>query len=163
MRSSPPAPWLPTSVSEFASNRSRLERLAGVSAVALGLVFLLILRDPGIRLSSAALVGAGWVLMPPTLLLAAWRPELRRLTLVPAGSVWTGVAIATLDTEFAADWSLLLAGLSGGGLLGAWLWLGWIPAPRWRTEPQHPFRWALIACHVGSVAGGLTWLLLSAS
>jgi hypothetical protein len=155
------APSRPVPVELSADRRfeRRVRRLAVVSAVALGLVWLLATTtlDAPVAVDLAFL--GGWMLMPLTLVASLARPRLRYGLVVPATLVSLGllaVSVAWLPPEpvAAAGWWLMTAGIAVGGGLGLWLWYRLLPVPAALEDPFAPARWALIAVHVGLVVMG---------
>lgn len=134
--------------------RARVARLAVTSLVALGLIFgLWSAGRPGGTAAGVAL-GAGWALMPATLLLMLRAPKARYALVVPSLLITGGL----LDIALAVGglgWSMIAAGTCLGGLLGAWFWFGLLPVPRALQDPGGPGRWGLIVLHVGMIVVGM--------
>jgi hypothetical protein len=129
--------------------------------VALGLIFgLWSAARPGGTWAGVAL-GAGWTLMPATLLLMLSAPRARFALVVPA----TLVTAALADIAFAArepGWAMIALGALLGGVLGAWFWFRLLPVPGPFRDPFGPGRWALITVHVGLIVAGIALVALSA-
>lgn len=146
----------------------RVRRLAGVSSIALGVVFGLATAGGAGEGPVRVALALGWFLMPALLYSSLWRPVLRYLLVVPASLVslallaivgW-GLPTALLA---ATGWILLTAGVLVGGGLGLWFWYRLLPVPPGFHDPFSPGRWALIGVHVGLVAMGLLLLALPAA
>ena len=140
--------------------RARVVRLAATSVIALGVIFgLWSAARPGGTWAGAAL-GAGWALMPATLLFMLRAPRARYALVVPA----TLVTAALADIAAAArepGWAMIATGVLLGGVLGAWFWFQLLPVPRPLRDPFGPGRWALIAVHVGLIVAGIALVALS--
>jgi hypothetical protein len=144
---------------EMTANRPfehRIRRLIAVSTVALGVIWWLALAD-GAGVWMLALLGTGWVLMPPILALSLRRPMLRLALLVPAGAMSVGLVGMTLAASDATGvgWLLITLGILVGGSLGAWFWFRWLPVPRVFDDPYGAPRVALIGLHIGLVLTGV--------
>lgn len=157
----------PVELTSDAAFSRRIIRLALVSSIALGLVWLLATvtldAHPGIGASLAL----GWLLMPSILFLSLRRPRLRYLLAIPSGLVGVPLLIICASNlpegpVARAGWLLLTAGILTGGLLGVWLWFRWLPVPGWLHAPFSAGRWALIGLHVGLVVLGLVLVCMSA-
>jgi len=140
----------------------RVRRLAGVSVVALGLIWSLAgatTAAPGVVLW---LLLGGWVLMPSTLVLSLAAPRTRYLLAVPASLVMLALAaicVAWLPARpiAAAGWLLLTGGIALGAWLGLWLWFRIVAVPTVLEEPDSRARLGLISVHVALIVAG--WLL----
>ncbi len=137
----------------------RIWRLAVVSAVALGLIWGLVVTTLAVPPVFAAVFAAGWLLMPSTLVASLWRPRLRYGLVVPASLVSLGllaVCVGWLPTDpaVAAGWLLLTAGVAVGGGLGLWFWYRLVPVPARFDDAFSTGRWALIAVHIALVVVG---------
>ena len=141
--------------------RARVIRLAVTSVIALGVIFgLWSAARPGGTWAGAAL-GAGWALMPATLMLMLRVPRARFALVLPA----TLVTVALADIAVAArdgGWAMIALGVLLGGVLGAWFWFRLLPVPQPLRDPFGRGRWALIAVHVGLIVAGITAVALSA-
>jgi hypothetical protein len=142
---------------------ARVKRLVAVSAVALGLISLLVAMvttDSGWY--RTALAAAGWVLMPTLLGYSIRHPRWRYLLSVPTAAVSAALVLVATDAADSgwatAGWWLMTGGVLTGGLLGAWFWYRWLPVPRRFDDPFSPGRWALVAAHTGVIVAG--WLLV---
>lgn len=140
----------------------RVKRLAVVSAVALGLVWVLVVRTLDAPPALGAAFAAGWLLMPSTLLGSLTRPRLRYGLVVPASLISAGllaVCIGWLPAvpSIALGWVLMTAGVALGGMLGLWLWYRLLPVPATLDDPFSPARWTLIAIHVGLIVAGFAF------
>jgi hypothetical protein len=137
----------------------RIRRLAVVSAIALGLICGLAVATLDAPAAVAALLGAGWLLMPATLAASVPRPRLRYALVLPATLVSLGLLAICVgwlpgDPAAAAGWLLLTAGIAVGGGLGLWFWFRLLPVPARLDDPFSTGRWALIGIHVGLVVAG---------
>ena len=138
----------------------RIIRLALVSSIALGLVWLLANVTLDEHPSVGASLALGWLMMPSILLLSLRRPRLRYALAIPSALV--GVPLLIICATSLPDgqvartgWLLLTAGILSGGVLGIWFWFRWMPVPGWLHAPFSPGRWALIGIHVALVVSGL--------
>ncbi len=154
----------PTPVELTADRRiqGRVVRLAGVSVVALGLVFGLAAATLQASVPLLALVAAGWATMPTVLAWSLRAPAARYLLVVPSTLVTVallGICATALPASAvaASGWLLLTVGVLLGGLLGTWFWFRLLPVPTALDDPLAKGRWALIAVHAGLVLAG--WLL----
>ncbi|MCC6312707.1 MAG: hypothetical protein IT337_01740 [Thermomicrobiales bacterium] len=138
----------------------RVRRLAGVAAVALGVVWWLAATDAAAPRWAATALLMGWWSMTPLLMMSLLRPSLRLLLVVPSTLVTLGL-LGMLPGAFAAGelaavgWASLFAGIVLGDLLGLWFWLRLAPVP---AALEHPFsrgRWALIVVHVACILVGI--------
>lgn len=138
----------------------RVKRLAATSLVALGLIWGLAaatLEAPPLVL---AVLGAGWVLMPTTLIGSLTRPRLRYALVAPASLVGVGLLAISArwlpaDPAVATGWLLMTAGVLLGGVLGLWFWLRLLPVPLALDDPYSSGRLALIGVHVALITVGL--------
>lgn len=135
--------------------QKRVRRLVAVSAVALGLILWLAVRDgaPGWVI---VLVASGWVLMPVFLARSLSRPGMRYMLVVPATTVGVGLIAMTLATDGAnrVGWLLMTLGILSGGTLGLWFWYRLFPVPRLLDDPFGWPRLILLAGHVGLILVG---------
>lgn len=144
----------------------RVRRLAAVSSVALGVIWLLALNTTAPH--SAAIDGAllaGWILMPTVLWASIRRPEMRPLVFVPSALVTVGLAALCLtalpdDPVVQGGWLLVTGGILFGGVLGGWFWFRWFPVPAALDAPFGSPRWALIGAHVGMIVVGIALVAL---
>ena len=137
----------------------RIGRLAVVSAVALGLIWALVVTTLEAPVAVGAVFAAGWLLMPSTLVASLVRPRFRYALVVPASLVSIGLLGVCIgwppaDPLAAAGWLLMTAGVALGGGLGLWLWYRLLPVPAALHDPFSTGRWALIGVHVGLVVTG---------
>jgi hypothetical protein len=144
----------------------RVRRLAGVSSVALGVVWLLGMKttEPHSVVLDGALL-AGWILMPTVLWASIRRPQIRPWVFLPSALVTVGLVVLCLtslphDPLVVFGWLLTTAGILFGGLLGGWFWFRWLPVPSPLDEPFAAGRWALIAAHVLMIVAGLALVAL---
>lgn len=142
--------------------RARVERLAAVSLVALGLIVGLAAATLDVPAAIIGCLGLGWILMPVVLVWSLAELRARYLLVVPASLVTVGllaICIAWLPASGAAatGWLLMAAGVVLGGALGLWVWYRVVPVPAALDDPFALGRWALIAVHVSLVVGG--WAL----
>lgn len=144
----------------------RVQRLAAVSVVALGLIWALATRTLDAPTLVEDALAAGWILMPAVLLWSLVVPGVRYLLVVPASLVTlalVAVCVGWLPASSlgAVGWVLLTVGILLGGSLGLWLWYRVLPVPASLDDPGARGRWALIGTHVALVVVG--WLLAAAS
>ncbi len=137
----------------------RIRRLAVVSAVALGLIWVLVVTTLAAPVALDAVFAAGWLLMPSTLVASLLRPRLRYGLVLPASLVSIGLLGVCLgwlpvDPVVAVGWLLMTAGVALGGGLGLWLWYRLLPVPARLDDPFSTGRWALIGVHVALVVAG---------
>lgn len=136
----------------------RIKRLILVSAMALGLICLLVLTTTDIGWIPTGLLVGGSLSMPILLAGSLSKPQWRYLLAVPAGMVSASLLIIALGFEGSSDarfgWWLMTAGVLMGGTLGGWFWYRWAPVPRIFNEPFSTGRWTLIAVHAGLVVVG---------
>ena len=137
----------------------RVKRLAGVSSVALGLIWALVVTTVAAPPSVGAVFAAGWLLMPSTLVASLRYPRLRYGLVVPASLVSIGllaVCVGWLPEEplVALGWILMTAGIALGGGLGLWFWYRLLPVPARLDDPFSTGRWALIGVHIALVVAG---------
>jgi hypothetical protein len=138
----------------------RIKRLAAVSAIALGLIWALVVNTLDAPPAVAAVFAAGWLLMPSTLVASLWRPRLRYGLVVPASLVSIGLLAVCLgwlpgDQPAALGWFLMTAGVALGGGLGLWFWYRVLPVPARLDDPFSTGRWALVGAHILLVVVGL--------
>lgn len=145
----------------------RVRRLASVSSVALGVIWLLAMwtTEPHNAAIDGALL-AGWILMPIVLLISLRRPEMRALVLVPSALVTTGLVALCLtalpgDYLIRVGWFLVTGGILFGGVLGGWFWFRWFPVPPSLDAPFSSARWILIGLHVMMIMVGIALVGLS--
>jgi hypothetical protein len=139
----------------------RIRRLAAVSSIALGIVWLLAVQTtrPHHAAIDVALL-AGWVLMPTVLWTSIHRPSTRPLVFLPSALVTLALAALCLTalpegTLERTGWLLITGGILFGGVLGGWFWFRWIPVPESLDAPFSSGRWALIGLHVAMILGGI--------
>lgn len=145
----------------------RIRRLASVSSVALGIVWLLAMTTT--EPHSAAIDGAllaGWIVMPTVLWSSIRRPQIRPLVFVPSALVTLGLVALCLtalpgDVSVRAGWVLVTGGIVFGGVLGGWFWFRWFPVPEMLDAPFSSARWALIGVHVAMIVVGLALVAVS--
>jgi hypothetical protein len=138
----------------------RIIRLAIISSIALGLVWLLAKATLDVRPSVRASLALGWLMMPSILLLSLRWPRLRYALAIP--SMLVGVPLLIIcatglpDGQMArTGWLILTAGILSGGILGIWFWFRWVPVPKVLHAPFSFERWVLIGIHVVLVVSGL--------
>lgn len=135
-----------------------MKRLIAVSAVALGLISVLVYATTDAGWVATGLMMAGWVSMPTLLARGLAKPPLRYLLVVPAGLVSTSLMIVALGFDGSpiawVGWWLMTAGVLVGATLGGWLWYRWMPVPRVLQKPFSAGRRTLIAIHAGLVVAG---------
>lgn len=144
----------------------RVRRLARVSAIALGIIWLLAMRATAPH--SGAIDGAllaGWILMPTVLWASIRRPEMRPLIFVPSALVTVGLVALCLtglpgDIVVRGGWLLITGGILFGGFLGGWFWFRWFPVPASLDAPFSSPRWALIGAHVAMIVVGMALVSL---
>jgi hypothetical protein len=144
----------------------RIRRLAVVSAVALGIVYLLATRSQHGSPAIEAALFSGWLLMPIALSLCLVRPRLLLGLLVPSTLVTLGLAALSLnavqaESAEAPGWLVLTSGVVLGDLLGVWFWFGFAPVPYPLRDPFSFGRSALILIHVTLVVAGMALVALS--
>lgn len=140
----------------------RVRRLVAVSAVALGVIVLLAVRDDGPGWV-VALLAVGWVLMPVFLWASLSRPRLRYLLMLPATAVTIGLVGMTIAAggTSAVGWLILTLGIASGGFLGLWFWYRWFPVPFALDDPYGMPRIGLVGLHVGLVLVGVAVIVMS--
>lgn len=146
----------------------RVRRLAAVSSVALGVIWLLAAETtrPHHPAIDTALF-AGWLTMPTVLWGSIRRPSIRPLVFIPSALVTLGLialCLTALPEEGMArtGWALVTAGILFGGVLGGWFWFRWFPVPPALDSPFSRGRWALIWAHVAMIVAGLAVLVPAA-
>jgi len=137
----------------------RVRRLAVVSAIALGLIWYLVVTTLEAPVAIDAVFAAGWLLMLMTLAASLRYPRLRYGLVVPASLVSIGllaVCIGWLPTDprVALGWFLMTAGIALGGGLGLWFWYRLLPVPARLDDPFSTGRWVLIGAHIALVVVG---------
>lgn len=137
----------------------RVKRLALVSAVMLGVIWALAVDTLVSPYLVGALLFAGWLLMPVTLVASLYAEAARYWLALPSTLVSLGLLLVVLtklpsDPMAAAGWVLMLAGVALGGGMGLWLWFRVLPVPRSLDDPLSHGRWALIGAHVALVVAG---------
>lgn len=149
---------LPIEMTDDPRFRRRIERLVLVSALALGLITLLVLGVPDTGWVPTGLIVGGWVTMPALLAASLAKPRMRYLLAIPAAMVSTSLLIVTVAADLSGwarlGWWLMTAGVLAGGTLGMWFWYRWVAVPQRLDEPFSAGRWALIAVHAGLVIAG---------
>ena len=144
---------------------ARVRRLAVVSVVALGAIWLLAATTLAAHPTIDLALMLGWAGMPAVLGLSIRRAGVRRLVAVPSALVGAALVAVCLTAPpeggvARAGWLLLTAGILLGAGLGAWFWYRWFPVPASLDKPFAPARWALIEVHVGLVIVGLLLIVL---
>lgn len=137
----------------------RVKRLALVSAVMLGIIWALAVDTLVSPYLVEALLFAGWLLMPVTLVASLYHVAARYWLALPSTLVSLGLLLVVLtrlpsDPVAAAGWVLMLAGVALGGGMGLWLWFRVLPVPQALDIPTARGRWALIGVHVALVVAG---------
>ena len=160
-----PVEALPIEMTNDPRFRRRIARLVLISAVALGLMTLLVVSTTDAGWLATWLMIAGWVAMPTLLAASLARPSLRFLLAIPAAAVSASLLIVATGHEGSVwvriGWWLMTSGVLFGGTLGTWFWYRWAPVPHRLNEAFSPGRWVLIAVHAGLiVAGGATVTLV---
>jgi len=84
--------------------------------------------------------------------------------MVPASLAIVGMAIGgafgpPTTSLGIAGWWLALVGQAFGGTLGAWFWCRRLPVPTALDDAFSPWRWALVAIHVGVVVLGMSLMI----
>ena len=138
---------------------ARVARLVMISAVALGVIWVLATASADVAGWILAALFAGWLAMPSLLALSLIRPRLRYLLVVPATSVTiglSGICLSALPPSGAGrvGWPVLTAGILIGATLGSWFWYRWVPVPDTLDAPFSPGRWVLVTLHAGLVVVG---------
>lgn len=141
--------------------RPRVRRLAGVSSVALGVIWLLAVEttEPHSGAIDGALL-AGWIMMPTVLWTSLRHPPVRPWVFLPSALVTVGLLAVCLnalpaDSSVRLGWLLVTGGILFGGLLGGWFWFRWLPVPESLDAPFSPGRWALVGAHVLMIVAGI--------
>lgn len=138
----------------------RVQRLAAVSAVALGLIWALAVATLETPAAVEAVLFAGWLLMPSVLVASVVRPPFRYLLVLPAGLVSLGLLAIVAgwlpaDPIASVGWLLVLAGVLLGGIMGMWFWYRIAPVPAGLDDLGSRGRWSLIVLHVTLIVLGL--------
>ena len=147
---------------------ARVKRLALVSSIALGGIFVLAVATVDAHPAIDGALAAGWVLMPSLLVASLRRRGYRYLLVVPSALVSLGllgiVFTAPPDSSIAtAGWLLTTVGVLLGGLLGIWFWFRLLPVPETLDDPFSPGRWTLIGTHVTLIVVGLVLVIAGSS
>ncbi|MBI3648841.1 MAG: hypothetical protein HY240_08860 [Actinobacteria bacterium] len=143
----------------------RVRRLAIVSAIALGVIWMLAVTTPGAPAPVSVSLLLAWVSMPTVLAASLRRPRVRSIVALPsalAAVALIAICVTALpadDPLAAAGWLSITAGILLGAWLGAWFWYRWFPVPVSLDAPFSTGRWALIAVHVGLVVAGVLLVL----
>jgi len=146
----------------------RVRRLAGVSSVALGAIWLLaVTTTPPHHWAVDAALLAGWISMPAVLWASIRRPGVRPFVFLPSALVTLGLValcLTALPSGAAArvGWILVTGGILIGGVLGGWFWFRWFPVPSVLDKPFSSGRWALVGAHVTMIVGGLLLVAIGA-
>lgn len=138
---------------------ARVARLVMISAVALGVIWVLANATNDVAGWILAVLFVGWLAMPALLALSLIRPKARYLLVVPATLVTIGLAgicLTALPSSGAGrvGWPVLTAGILIGATLGSWFWYRWVPVPDTLDGPFSPGRWLLVTLHAGLVVVG---------
>ena len=146
----------------------RVRRLAGVSSVALGAIWLLAVTTarPHHGAIDAALF-AGWITMPAVLWASIRRSSVRPFVFLPSALVTIGLFALCLtalpsDATARMGWLLVTGGILFGGVLGGWFWFRWFPVPPVLDDPFSPGRWTLVGAHITMIVVGLSLVALGA-
>lgn len=144
---------------------ARVVRLVMISAVALGVIWVLATATDGVARWILILLFAGWLAMPSLLAVSLIRPRTRYLLVVPAGLVTiglTGICLTALPSSGAGrvGWPLLTAGILLGASLGGWFWYRWVPVPSAFAAPFSPGRWLLVTLHAGLIVAGAALVIV---
>ncbi len=144
----------------------RVKRLALVSAVMLGLIWALAVDTLVAPYIAGALLFAGWILMPVTLVASLRNVAARYWLALPSTLVTLGLLLVVW-TKLPADpgvagvgWWLMLVGVALGGGMGLWLWFRVLPVPHTLDDPVSSGRWALIGAHVALVVAGAALVIV---
>ena len=149
----------PTELSANQRFTARVARLVMISAVALGVIWVLATATEDITGWILAALFAGWIAMPAVLALSLFRPKLRYLLVAPATLVTIGLAGIWLTAlppsgPGRIGWPVLTSGILIGAGLGSWFWYRWLPVPAALDAPFSPGRWLLVTIHAGLVVMG---------
>jgi len=140
----------------------RIKRLVGISAIALGLIAVLVGAVPNLGWLPPTLMVIGWILMPLLLAYSLRHPAWRYLLAVPAAAVSIALLLVSIEFEGSAwataGWWTMTTGVLLGGSLGTWFWYRWVPVPHQLSEPFSRGRWLLVGIHVGLIVSG--WVLV---
>lgn len=153
------AAWMSAPDAPHSELSGRVQRLAAVSVVALGLIWWFSRDVDDAGFAPAALL-AGWVLMPAVLLLSLRAPRVKYGLAVPATLVSLACLWLALQARPSAGWMLVSAGILMGGAMGAWFWFRWAPIPAAFDDHRSAPRIALVATHVALVTAGILALAL---
>ncbi len=145
----------------------RIRRLAGVSSIALGIIWVLAITTT--RSHAAAIDGGlllGWILMPTVLRISIRHPEVRPMVSLPSALVTVGLLTLCLtalpaDAAVSAGWLLITGGILFGDVLGGWFWFRWFPVPPFLDAPFGPARWVLVGAHVAMITAGIALVAVS--
>ncbi|HEX5395947.1 MAG TPA: hypothetical protein VFX74_02535 [Candidatus Limnocylindria bacterium] len=154
----------PIELSDDRRIRGRVQRLAAISLIALGLVTGIGAATLDAPPPVLACLALGWVLMPTVLAWSLRDPQARYLLIIPSTLVTIGLLAICIgwmpgSATAAAGWLLMTIGVSLGGVLGLWLWFRLMPVPAALDDQLAPGRWALIVVHVALIVIG--WLLVA--
>jgi hypothetical protein len=150
---------LPVELSPDQRFTARVARLVVVSAVALGVIWVLATATEGASGWILAALFVGWLAMPALLAVSLIKPMARFLLMIPAtlvsfsliGICATALPVAGADR---IGWPMITAGVLLGVVLGGWFWFRWVPVPSAFDAPFSPARWLLVAVHVGLIVVG---------
>ena len=145
----------------------RVTRLALVSSIALGLIFILAVTTLEISLAIGIALATGWILMPVLLAVSLRRSAVRYLLVVPSALVSLGLLVIVVtglpdDGAALVGWLLVTGGVLLGGLLGIWFWFRLIPVPAMFDDPFSKSRWTLIGAHITMIVIGLAFIAAAA-
>lgn len=145
----------------------RVRRLTAVSAVALGVIWVLAVTTLDAHPVIELALLTGWLLMPMVLGASLRWPGVRAAVAAPATLISAAllvVCITDLPENGPArlGWILTTVGVMFGGVLGAWFWYRWFPVPSSLEAPWSPGRWILIGVHVAAIVGGIALISLDA-
>jgi hypothetical protein len=150
---------IPVELTDDPRIRRRVRRLAVVSAIALGLVWVLAVATTEGPVWVSVALFAGWLLMPTVLLASLRETRLRYGLVIPSVLISLGLMAVVVGPSPGGvarlGWSLILLGVLLGGLMGLWFWFRVVPVPLALDAPDAAGRWAVIAIHVGLIVVGL--------
>ena len=150
---------IPVELTDDPRIRRRVERLAVVSAVALGLIWGLAVATIAVPAWVAVTLFAGWLSMPTVLVASLRDSRLRYGLVVPSVLVSLGLLAIVIGSSpgglAGLGWLLILAGVLLGGLMGLWFWFRVARVPVALDAPDGAGRWAIIAVHVGLIVVGI--------